>query len=487
MLRQNRLLTGRELLAFAQDRAIPVARPLSDELSAFVAREWITPDEIQGAEAVRFHPFRIYSLYHILRLCELRVMPATALEPAAMLQLLESRLDTYKPAEEIQASAATWTERIGLATLLEPIFWPQIVGHLSLNGDFPESVFRPRSQEYEDDILSYLRALDAKTWQQHHEQLRREAAFIDSNTNIYALLRASTWARRAELKGSISTALWIRHMAELIRRGFELAHGVEWEEEDRAFATWAPGARERTFGSDRPFSALNELRRHVTFFYGLNTGAAVRWYVEGATEYFAISELLPDFSEFGIELVPLMGTIHTPRDNAALRLQTWLEQDRQLKRFSMISFDLDVGPNEKAIRRALYSDLVVGLVCPSDPDFEFANFQLEELIEIAARMDERLGFNGYPLRTADWGAISEAGAFETRYRRSSETGRGLKGENWGRALAKYAAEKSNYSDGISERPIITHVKTALRARTSHYERHADKFTFDPVTFKLKAR
>lgn len=40
------------------------------------------------------------------------------------------------------------------------------------------------------------------------------------------------------------------------------------------------------------------------------------------------------------------------------------------------------------------------------PDFEFANFLLTELLEVAATMDESLGFEGAPIRDAKCSAIN---------------------------------------------------------------------------------
>jgi len=73
-----------------------------------------------------------------------------------------------------------------------------------------------------------------------------------------------------------------------------------------------------------------------------------------------------------------------------------------------------------------------------DPDFEFANFTVRELAEVAGRKDESLGFSGDLVRNADWLRIRGMTAFENKYTKISATKRKLKGEKWGIELAKYA-------------------------------------------------
>jgi hypothetical protein len=91
----------------------------------------------------------------------------------------------------------------------------------------------------------------------------------------------------------------------------------------------------------------------------------------------------------------LKGNIATGKDNIAMMLADALAQDIAQRRFSMISFDVDVDvdANVKQIRRQLSEDRVVGFIAANTPDFEFANFTLEELVEVACRIDEHYGFS----------------------------------------------------------------------------------------------
>jgi hypothetical protein len=151
----------------------------------------------------------------------------------------------------------------------------------------------------------------------------------------------------------------------------------------------------------------------------------------------------------------------------------------------MISFDLDVPENFKAIQRQVDLGNVIGLIFPHRPDFEFANFTVQELAEVAARLDEAAGFPGDPVRKAIWTGINSGRTFEESYSKTSVRGpRKLKGEEWGKALAKYAAEHPNRSDDGSERLFWKQIDSALRSRISNYDLSREEFGFDRDTFAI---
>ena len=185
-----------------------------------------------------------------------------------------------------------------------------------------------------------------------------------------------------------------------------------------------------------------------------------------------------------IEIVNLHGNIESGRDNAAIKLREWLEEDKALKRYSMISFDMDVAANVKAIRRQVEQGTIVGYIGAHAPDFEFANFTVEELAEVAARIDEKKGVPGGAVRDADWSDVRSGRQFETRYKEvSTRKPRGLKGDEWGRALVQYASEHPKRPGDGSERPFWHEVRVALQARIARYDFHQEAIDFDPVTFR----
>jgi hypothetical protein len=303
---------------------------------------------------------------------------------------------------------------------------------------------------------------------------------------LYLLLRLSTWEERKKLSGRLSGALWIRHVAEVLRRVFEDVHATEWFEEDRAFGTGSVGGRKSAFGSERPLDNQFRSKPHLAYRFGLFTGSAIRWYVEGETEYFAVRKLVPDAADYGIELVDLRGEIGSDRRNAARKLEDLLKDDHQLRRFSIVSFDFDVPANRRIIGRQAEQGNIVGMVAVHKPDFEFANFDLDELVEVAARLDQDNGFNGDLVRTTVWTGTSKGGDFEKKYKSISGRGISLKGEAWGTALADFAAAHPLRPSG-KERPIWGQVQGAKWAWRSNYDYHKEHYKVDPITFAQISR
>jgi hypothetical protein len=376
---------------------------------------------------------------------------------------------------------------VDLAVLLEPVYWPRITGQVHLP-IADEERFNAAMEQYRAKVLKLAETLDPEPWQKVHESLRLEAHRMEPNDELYLMLRLADWKKRERLSGALSGSLWLRHMAEVLRRAFEEAHGELWSEEDHAAAWWRPGGRTRSYGTERPLDDEALSRPYLAWEHGLLTGSVVRWYVEGPTEYFAILEILAEPFKAGIELVNLDGTIATEKGNAPLRLKTWLAEDRRFRRFSMISFDCDVKANVRAIRRQVEQDNIVGVIFAHEPDFEFANFSIEELVEIAAGIDEEEGYSGEAVRVAHWSGIQGAGAFESRYRQlSARKPRGLRGEAWGRALATYAGAHPQRSGDGTDRPLVSAILAALRSRIWNYDYSRDHFRFDPKTFEVVAR
>lgn len=387
-------------------------------------------------------------------------------------------------ADRIEEATSEWNRVADPAILLEPVYWPRIAGRHSIRGGIGERDFDVLLGQYRRKALHLVRTLDPNLWREKHESLRIEAVRMDENSELYLLLRLATWSQREKLKGPIAGALWIRHLAEIIRRAFEEVCAERWPEEDQAFGTWFPGGRKTVFGSDRPLDDELQSKSYLAWGYGLFTGSVVRWYVEGETEYHAILYALPEPSKVGVELVNLRGNIESERDNAALKLRDWLLEDKALRRFSVISFDIDVPANVKAVRRQVEQQNVVGFIAAHKPDFEFANFTIQELAEIAARIDEVNGISGDAVRNADWPGVGSGRAFEARYRAiSARRPRGLKGEEWGRALAAYAVEHPSRPDDGSERPFWREIRAVLKARIAHYDLQKEHLGFDRDTFE----
>ncbi|MFH0800938.1 MAG: hypothetical protein V2A78_00930 [bacterium] len=484
LLLQNSPLSESRFLSFAKDRGIRVSGVGTGDPGKFHKLGWLAQDGIDYDGTPLFHPFRIYPLHCILKVCALNIAASSTIYRDRMPKFLEAVLSCLPTLESIGVAALGWNRMVDLAILLEPVYWPIVTGRYSWSLSMKEDEFFALRDGYRSRVLKLVASLDAEQWRGVHESLRFDAYRMDENGALYLLLRLSPWSKREKLKGAVSGALWLRHIAEIIRRAFEEVHDIQWTEEDEAFGHWFPGARERAFGSDRPLDHELESRPYLAWEFGLFTGSVVRWYVEGETEYYAIREALPDAPKVGIELVNLRGNIETERDNAPLKLADGLKQDRALRRFSFISFDVDVSANVKAIKRQVEDGNVVGYIAAHRPDFEFANFSIDELIEIAALIDETHGISGEAVRTGDWSNITTGGDFAKRYLAlSARRPRSLKGQEWGAAMARYAMEHPNRSDTGVERPFNEAIGAALRSRMISYDDQQGYSGFDPGTFE----
>lgn len=484
LLRQNRLLDEGQFIRFARDRGIDVWGVGNGDPGDFHSRGWLTSDGGDDSGHPLFHPFRIYPLYKILQACKVNLAPSASLHRDTFVELAKHAHGSLPNFENIGELAQEKNRIVDFALLLEPIYWPRITGHIYYNANVGEHDFISMQNEYRRKVLTLVESLDQNVWQKVHESLRHDAAWIDDNRELYLLLRVGNWNQREGLIGPIAGALWIRHIGEVIRLAFEAVQSNRWFEEDRGFETWRVGGRKMKFGSERPLDDELRSKPYLALRFGVFTGSVVRWYVEGETEYYAILKVLPEPSAFGLEIVNLRGNIVAERDNVALKLRDCLTEDKALRRFSIISFDLDVDANVKTIRRQVDKKNVVGLIAAHKPDFEFANFTIQELAEVAARIDEANGVSGESVRTASWASVETATAFQARYKEvSARHPPGLKGKEWGTALAVYAVEHPNRSDTGAERPFWKEIDAALQARSADYDFQRAHFSFNRETFE----
>ncbi len=405
MLRQNHLLDEGSFLSFAKDRGINVGGVVTGEPGIFHEQGWLTSDGDDYDNRPQFHPFRIYPLHQTLqafredqKLFDLLVQDREA-------RIMQQERVVWPDTAALDQTAYARNSVADLAILLEPIYWPRITGYSRRPAGVSRQDYQHLEDQYRLKTVELVQTLDVVLWGQTHTSLRVDAANLDQNDQLYLLLRLAKWDQRQKLKGRISGALWLRHIAEVIRRAFEEVHSVQWLEEDQAFGMWHRNGRLWTFGSERPLDDETRSTPYLAWDFGLLTGSIVRWYVEGETEYHAIRQVIPEPAKANIEIVNLRGNMQAERDNVALKLGEWLKEDKAHKRFSMISFDLDVQANVRTIRRQIEQNNIVGFIAAHKPDFEFANFTIQELAEVAARIDEAHGSQGDAIRQSDWSSV----------------------------------------------------------------------------------
>ncbi|RYY80918.1 MAG: hypothetical protein EOO69_00440 [Moraxellaceae bacterium] len=484
-IQQNPLMSETKIIRFARDRGILVSGSITGDPSNFLERDWLSSDELPANKRTLFHPFRIYSLHIIVSMCDLHISPSSSLNRDSYKNYLIKVSEFLPSLEFITEKVRVANEITNLAILLEPIYWPIITSRTRYSSPMTYDEHKLKVELYKEKILVFVKNLDPNIWCEHHKNLRITAAKLDGNTDLYLLLRSAPWEKRKQITGQIGGALWFRHIAEVIRRAFTDVHNVTWLEEDQAVGQWHIGTRERIYGTERPIDNILISRPHLAFEFGLYTGSTIRWYLEGETEYYAALFALPKAALGGIEVINLKGAVGNEKANIALRLTDGLAQDKELRRFSFISFDNDVPANTKAIRKQIEAGNVVGYINCNQPDFEFGNFTLEELVEIAARIDEEQGADTEKLRTGNQDKIDTGKKFEAYYCQYSNIGKALKGEKWGRALANYALDYPLREDNNCKRPFIETLDWVLSSRKVRYEYQRDNFYIDLHDFKNK--
>lgn len=483
-LKQNDLISESKMIRFAKDRGIFIAGVVKGDPSKFIELGWITNDSVNGF----FHPFRMYPYLKAIQLCDLNVTPTSSINRDSFRNLL-SRVSEFLPSlEEIAAEVGLADSISCLAILLEPIYWPKIINQttMSIKNYSTVEEFELKIKPYKERILNFVKSLDIETWGLYHEGLRIEAAKLDENHELYMLLRLAPWNKRKSITGNIGAALWLRHIAEVIRLAFEEVHGVTWAEEYEAFGIWPEGTRTRDYGSERPIKNGLIARPHIAFEFGLHTGSTIRWYVEGETEYQAALYVLPKAALAGIEVINLKGVLHE-KPNTPMRFEDHLKNDKEFRRFSFISFDEDRADNLKILRQHINQANIVGYINLNRPDFEFENFTRDELIEIASKLDQSLGFDSQHLMSGNKEAISSGKTFEKYYIEHSARKVSLKGYEWGKALAKYACENPLKKDSGKKRAFIETVEQVLLAKRVPYDYQRDHFEIDPNDFQIKER
>ncbi|MEX2244757.1 MAG: hypothetical protein WD716_13045 [Fimbriimonadaceae bacterium] len=436
-----------------------------------------------------FHPFRIFPVYEAVKSLELNWAPSSMLHDGFSERISKSILQKQSALAGggLIESMDLFNGIADVAIMLEPLFWPWVTSVFRGRSFTSDTELEDLHEKYRALALEFVAKLDVEALRHGHELLRTEAAIIEDNGDLYRLLRSANWDTRKNLKGEIGLSLWLRHMAEVMRRGVEEAHGIQLEEEDVAFGMWYPGGRERFYGAERALDYPSYFRKDLLHRMGLDVSVRVYWYVEGQTEVGYLRGALGGVRDSQVEVVNCKGKFC----GAALdELFEDLRRDIAAERFSLVSADRDVEDNIKAIQRMAANDLIVGYIPIYEPDFEFANFSIEELVAAAVHLDEHSEVpvdSSLVLAVEKFVGVGSGKEFDKRYQElHSGTRRPLKGFDWGLALWETTKESGAEVDG-KERPVLAGVRMVHRSALVVHKDQRARFRMDPETLKLVER
>ncbi len=439
-----------------------------------------------------FHPFRLFVLHHVARVFECQASPTQYLSYAPgvvrVAQLQVDQLNRWTSEDQCAQRFDYWNEVAELATTLEPLSYEQVFHSVRYRFPLTEIKLPQSLARLKAVVAPLLATLGESGARAVREDLGHTSAMIDSNNSLKVLLRLMSTHERQKLRGAIGLSMLLLTMAEIVRRPFEEAERCQLPEEDQiGFGQWMDGARKAIYGTERVFDASRTVLRDYLSSMGLDHGVKARCYVEGETEYGALTSALGDTG--GIEIINLRGQV-LERRNKGLAFADSLTRDIQSHIFSVVVIDHDREEYVRAVQKAASEKRFFGSFFLNDPDFEFGNFSVDELIATANRMEsgsiEPPDFSEEVVEQLR--ATTSNGSFFQCLRALGFT-RVQKNSTWGALLMKHALSQPTLPQGHSRasetRQIVAAANLLRQALISGYTRSVQASSVNPLTGRLE--
>jgi gamma-glutamylcyclotransferase (GGCT)/AIG2-like uncharacterized protein YtfP len=411
-----------------------------------------------------FHPFRYYVLCRIAQELIPRVESLQILRSTAGYQrVIEWFIASFneKTADEsFRARVRRWNEITSLAVAVEPFTYSKVFGYYKVPityDDNEEGFYSALGKQYED-CKALLRNLGVDRVRDVLSELCREAQSLEPNDDIRRLIRLTKRYRIERVKGKLGGSVYLLTMAEMIRRAAEGVFETELPEEDESgFGGGLETAdyKEFFYGSRR---LLDSHEAKSAFIRSLNLDYTVRlrWYVEGDTELYALQGELS--GDENIELINLRGDVVAGKGKG-LSFRENLLNDMRRSVYSFVYLDADVDYNRRVLLRAVENREMFGMFFISKPDFEFGNFNSDELVALLWEMALEQGAS--PAEKENFLKLTSAAQsgkqlFDNARKALPDLQRLDKGKTWGERLLNFAKENHYLQrDGQKKsRPII---------------------------------
>jgi hypothetical protein len=364
------------------------------------------PDVVRGSVVPLFHPFRYYVLLNLRKELSLGIFPIQLLiKSEAYPQMLGESIDRSRKRLASQAFAddiQRWNDATDLAVVAEPCVFTYVFGSLRLASSISESLMWEHINEHRLIVNTLMQQLDGQEVEVVCNSLCSSAHELDPNTQIHILLRLSEGETRWSLEGALGGSICLLTMAEMIRRVAEDAFDIDLPEEDEQERGVSRDFKARRYGADRILDGDPTVGREYLRSLGFDYGVRLRWYVEGETEYGAFNSVFENSR--AVQLINLKG-LFIESGGKGIQFGENLLKDRDAGIFSWIS--LDEGPIDKTSSTSHFLRIVLGKIRETHkyeptqeewsdpqnrpicgmmwvayPDFEFSNFDLDELEEI---------------------------------------------------------------------------------------------------------
>jgi hypothetical protein len=462
-----------------------------------------------------FHPFRYYVLYHINRELGVNLHKMQVFNQASMHKLLDMSLSYFNhwsASERFISRFQLWNDIASLAVVTEPCAYGRIFQFIRYD---PSELtdYQAGAKEIEEHIAEYWQSVNNLYHQiglalleETRQEICGEIGKLDSNLWIHTLLCAGDGKQRLELKDRLGGALLLRTMAEMLRHAADEAFHTTLQEEDEfGPRSLSKAIKENLYGS-KSGRLLDDLRALRAFarWHGQNYKPRVHLYCEGKTEYGALTSF---FTSMGVPVTNLHGLIRVKGGKAkeeksmATFFRDSLQADIRDHVCSIVIIDKDRRENVRILESAAKNnqtsedDGIFGTFFLSNPDFEFENFEIEELEEVLwkwvggenpSQIDREKLHNNVK-------AAKGSTEFFNGVKRTALSIPQLieydKGEAWGEELMKFAWE--HQFKRSRKRQIIEAVELALywekTAKLEPYETAKKRNMVDPQTGSLVKR
>jgi hypothetical protein len=401
------------------------------------------PDDIE----LFFHPYRCFVLYHINQTLKLGVGTMQYLYRTDGFKIINDKqieaLNNWLANEDAMKLFFYWNYITYIAILLEPpayqvLYSSIIVRHNDLDNS-PEKVKNLLVLLYQQSE-NILKVIGQEKLEYYRNEICFEADNVDGNRELHLLIRLMDKEKRKYIKGKIAGTILFKEMVEVYRRHIEEVFKTKIPEEDECgHADVNTEYKLKSQGSYRLFDGERIVVNQFLRTLGLDYGIRVNVYVEGDTEYHALNAKFE--TDSFVNIINLKGAFSESKGKGVAFRES-LRNDLKSKIFSIVVFDEDVSDNVRAMKKAVEEKELVGRFFISKPDFEFENFSLEELCDVAILLAQQ---HDISIDEAEiFSIISETKTgkeFEKSISQYSvDLGRLIKGQAWGKALTQYVDE-----------------------------------------------
>jgi hypothetical protein len=447
------------------------------------------------ANSLLWHPYQLWLMTWLERILSLNISLDTFVaSPEGALRITRNHVERIPSHLVDFAQSDNHRRFIHLLALLisvEPLVHTAIDRTVSLRprpGEFDLSLGNYYSwiDEQDGSQLLYAAGLSVEQAENWHHDLAVWADIEDPLAHFRILLRHADRRKRARMKGKALLAHNLYDAAEILRRYLERYHDRDLLEEDDAIhGSSSALVKSRLYGSSRTADFDRTVFRRIAREFDVDPQARTTWFLEGATEKGFVQRLAErkhiDLVLSGVEVMDLKGLGGLSSD----RFRSLLERFQREEVFAYVSIDQDQGGEHLRLLRKYAADKLL----PAGytiwvPDFESANYTLDELAAIASA---RATDNGVPMTMTGSDilqGIEQSGkpagkVIESLWR--AERYYDGKGEEWGCILADWASDHACPSELVGvdgERPNVGLLSLLLTGQRSHYQATAEEFIVD---------